>query len=363
MQIIPPPKRAPVLRPLKGDPRRPAPSSCVYSPHCFCYVCGKFAALKSQRKVDRVLRAAYEAYFGRKITNIDKPWTPNNFCGTCSGRLSRWYKFGTGQLDISVPAVWRQPVVHETDCFFCLMPNIGFGFTAMKFKAYPWHAASVDQPVPHDERHPVPLSPMVNSKKEQTTPVKDVELEKEVELTSNAKNDESFINLEPVLFNADNYNDLLDKMTPPLTKAQEKALSSTLLEMNLLHLTRRSGRQKGLKRKNYATIETPAYADDIDLQVFKADEQEEKSYQKKAKGEDSDDDDNHDPEYRPSKEEERLGDGKDSLCVIMDLICPVESCSIRVHSRPALDEHLEATHNALRYRCLAISCTASFVRR
>lgn len=309
------------------------------------------------------MKAAYEAYFGRKITNIGKPWAPNNFCGNCSSRLTRWYKYGTGQLEIAVPAIWRQPVVHETDCFFCLMPYMGVGFNALKFDSYPWHAPSVDRPVPHDERHPVRPSPMVSSQRQLITPDNAEEPAEDDEKTPSAKNDdESFINMEPVVFNAEKFSALLDKMEPPLTKSQEKTLSSTLLEMNLLHLSRRSGRQRGLKRKNYAAIETPVYSEDIDLQVFEPDEHGEKGYQKNGKGEESDDD-NLDPEYVPSKEEERLGDGKDGLCVIMDLICPVDNCSIRVHSRSALDEHLEKVHNALRYRCLAISCTASYVQR
>ena len=58
-------------------------------------------------------------YFGCKVGDQDKRWTPHICCVGCSSSLSAWYK-GTGSgLTFGVPMIWRQPLDHSTDCYFC----------------------------------------------------------------------------------------------------------------------------------------------------------------------------------------------------------------------------------------------------
>lgn len=305
------------------------------------------------------MKGAYETYFGRSLSNLDKPWTPTSFCGHCAGRLDRWYKFGSAQLEFAVPVIWREPKDHTSDCYFCAMPNIGIGFAAKRFTAYPWHVSSVDRPVPHDERRPVPQSPMYYANRMKTSTAVEAPTAVANETANDKNGDEAFINMEPVFFNAENFQNLLSRMQPPLLSGQEKTLTSTLLEMNLLHLSRRSGRNKGYKRKNYAAIETAIDSEDRDQDVNDREDSDEGA-RKKVKDEGGDFD--KDPEYIPSAEE-RASDGKDSLIVVINLICPVENCSKRLENKHALDEHLEEVHYTLKFRCLAIACAASFVPR
>ena len=62
----------------------------------------------------------YELYFGCKVGDQDKRWAPHVCCVNCSSLLSAWYK-GTGSgLTFGVPMIWREPLDHSTNCYFCL---------------------------------------------------------------------------------------------------------------------------------------------------------------------------------------------------------------------------------------------------
>ena len=61
----------------------------------------------------------YELYFGIKFGDQEKRWAPHVFCVGCSSSPSARCR-GTGSgLTFGVPMIWREPLDHSTDCYFC----------------------------------------------------------------------------------------------------------------------------------------------------------------------------------------------------------------------------------------------------
>jgi hypothetical protein len=60
----------------------------VHCPNCFCYicVCGEFMIITHQRNIRKV----YYAYFGVKLGDQDKSWTPHKVCQVCVEGLRKW---------------------------------------------------------------------------------------------------------------------------------------------------------------------------------------------------------------------------------------------------------------------------------
>ena len=75
---------------------------------------------RCRRQLSPHVMKLYELYFGCKVGDQDKRWAPHVRCVGCSSSLSAWYK-GTGSgLTFGVPMIWREPLDHSTDCYFCL---------------------------------------------------------------------------------------------------------------------------------------------------------------------------------------------------------------------------------------------------
>ena len=93
---------------------------CKNSPDSYCYICGSFTLKRCKRQLLSHVMKLYELYFGCKVGDQDKRWAPHVCCVGCSSSLSAWYK-GTGSgLTFGVPMIWREPLDHSTDCYFCL---------------------------------------------------------------------------------------------------------------------------------------------------------------------------------------------------------------------------------------------------
>src|SRR5699024_7273488 len=92
--------------------------TCKNYTNSFCYICGKFNPLKSQRSITELIKYCYEAYFQRPMENLDKWWTPKVCCTTCGSNLTQWYaRKGPKmkKMEFYVPVIWREPSDHDTD--------------------------------------------------------------------------------------------------------------------------------------------------------------------------------------------------------------------------------------------------------
>lgn len=62
-------------------------------------------------------------------------------------------------MKFGVPMIWREPLCHTVDCYFCLSKSIGFGKSAKWVYAA---VTSVSLPIPHSTTCPHPTCPDSN---------------------------------------------------------------------------------------------------------------------------------------------------------------------------------------------------------
>lgn len=93
---------------------------CKLPLECLCYVCGEFNFAEKVRKMTETLKDAYLQYFGFAAESIDEIWAPKSVCSTCSATLNKWAGGGKVDMPFATPMIWRNPIDHVTDCYFCL---------------------------------------------------------------------------------------------------------------------------------------------------------------------------------------------------------------------------------------------------
>ena len=103
------------------------------------YFVTSVANLPQSRKrkcITRVVKKAYELYFGCKVGDQDKSWAPYSCCSRCLRYLRGWL-IGTHQsMPFAVPVVWREQKDHLTDCYFCLRKRNGHNSKYKQTSAY-----------------------------------------------------------------------------------------------------------------------------------------------------------------------------------------------------------------------------------
>ena len=70
-------------------------------------------------------KRAYEAYFGMKLGEQDKSWTPPKVCKQCTETLRFWTQGRARSMRCGVFTVWREPKNHHEDCYFCVVDMTG----------------------------------------------------------------------------------------------------------------------------------------------------------------------------------------------------------------------------------------------
>ena len=100
-------------------------------------------------------KRAYEAYFGMKLGDQDKPWAPHKVCKHCTERLRFWTQGKVNSMRFGVPVVWREPKNHHDDCYFCIVNMSGWNQRKKKDWYYP-DIESARRPIPHCAEVPVP---------------------------------------------------------------------------------------------------------------------------------------------------------------------------------------------------------------
>ena len=112
---------------------------CRVNPKQFCYICGKFYALKSLKSFTSELQKAYFEYFRISYEDEGKPWAPPDVCIECRTLFYAWKKDKRNvKIPFTSPMVWREQKEHVTDCYFCLCTFEGIICTSATIK-YPEH--------------------------------------------------------------------------------------------------------------------------------------------------------------------------------------------------------------------------------
>ena len=131
---------------------------CKNNADHFCYVCGKYTITKNRKNITNDIIMLYESYFRTPLLDQDKTWAPHQICKCCISELRNWYSLRKSSMPFGYPMVWREPVNHQTDCYFCLV----FFTKPIKMHSsavYPPTMNSAIHPRPHDSLMPVPTSP------------------------------------------------------------------------------------------------------------------------------------------------------------------------------------------------------------
>ena len=162
-----------------------------------------------------LVKQNYRDCFGFSMQNEDNRHSPSFICYNCYKRLRDLKKRPRSKF--AVPALWRQPSDHSTDCYFCLTKTYGFNRKNKKNIKYP-DVTSVSKPVL--------LSRLLQEDQ-------DVDMNADVSsLEDNSLNTTSSMELKPSLFTQEELNDLVRDLN--LSKESAELLGSRLNEKNLL---------------------------------------------------------------------------------------------------------------------------------
>jgi len=134
------------------------PRKCVHSSDAFCYICIEVTFKFRRRSFTPLIKKCYEHYFGCKVGDQDKSWTPNFCCVTYARLLAAWAK-GSRFIFFAIPIVWRVPTDHVSDYYFCLTSITGVTAKSRHSVQYA-NLPSAMRPVPHSAELPVPKSPI-----------------------------------------------------------------------------------------------------------------------------------------------------------------------------------------------------------
>lgn len=139
---------------------------CKFALEKFCFICGKYSSVKTPRRFTEGLKLAYLHYFGFAAEHLDDPWTPDSVCNSCSSILNKWNGGNEVAFLFAVPMLWRSPIDHVTDCYFCLTEVSGGRHGKV---TYPSGLQSVSYPVPHLPGEPKPECPTHQPAKKRKT--------------------------------------------------------------------------------------------------------------------------------------------------------------------------------------------------
>ena len=131
---------------------RKIPRNCVKNPDNFCYVRGEVTFASQKRNITAVVKKAYNHYFGCKVGNQDKSWAPHCSCNTCATNFRQWINKKRKSMPFAIPMVWREPTDHNSNCYFCMIPQVAKRMSRKKkwTVEYP-NILSALCPVPHEE--------------------------------------------------------------------------------------------------------------------------------------------------------------------------------------------------------------------
>ena len=93
----------------------------------FCYNCHCYLLVRQRRNITNFVKLAYKLYFNTQLGDQDKKWASHTVYHICEESLRDWIKGKRKNLPFGVPVVFKEPLNHMTDCYFCLVNTIGIG--------------------------------------------------------------------------------------------------------------------------------------------------------------------------------------------------------------------------------------------
>lgn len=99
-------------------------SVCGKGRDTFCVVCGQYLLTKNRRSFTDNVKQNYENCFNISTDILNNAWTPRVICTQCHLRISNSVKKVKNAKRFFSPMLWREPVDHQTDCYFCLCKTI-----------------------------------------------------------------------------------------------------------------------------------------------------------------------------------------------------------------------------------------------
>ena len=85
-------------------------------------MCVNFLQREQKHCLSNCIRGeAYLAYFGMPVGDQDKRWTPHVICDYCRCTLEGWLRGEKRAMRFAIPRIWREPLDHHTDCYFCMV--------------------------------------------------------------------------------------------------------------------------------------------------------------------------------------------------------------------------------------------------
>lgn len=210
-------------------------SKCKNSPNIFCFICGKFCIASQIKAITENTQKFYEQYFGRVMQNRDVDWVPNIVCKSCDSSLNLWWHGKRAQMAFAVPMIWKKPRNHRTDCYFCLTNVTGFSAKNKHKIVYP-DCRSIDKPIMHGEKFPVPITPQqinIETAHYNSNESKSSSSSEAFSESCSSSADPVYIpEDEPHLLDQEELSDLIRDLG--LTKEKSELLASRMRQWNLL---------------------------------------------------------------------------------------------------------------------------------
>ena len=99
---------------------------CKKGPNVFYYICGEYLIKDQRLNIRDFRKQEYQAYFGMKLRNQDKNSAPHQMCKSCTESLRNYTLGKLKIMRFGIPMVWREPIGHVNDYYFCSGDMTGF---------------------------------------------------------------------------------------------------------------------------------------------------------------------------------------------------------------------------------------------
>lgn len=224
---------------------------CTSKKDKFCYVCGNFETENNRRSINETIKQKFLECYGTAITNLDKSWVPTIICSSCRNTLNRWNDI---KNDVIVqPAIWREPLNHDKDCYFCAYDVTGINKKKVKKGKNP----SVDSVTP-------PKKGKIDRSQQKVSEPRSLEQIDVIESEHSSDTEYFSDDGKPILYNQDDLDDLIRDLG--LAKDSAELLASRLKERNLLlpgtKITAYRNREQNFV-KYFTSEDTLVYCHDI----------------------------------------------------------------------------------------------------